>query len=66
MKGDLFTENELAVLFNEWQRRYIENPKAFNEQWATIIEFLNQEAEGEEPDYGRDCVRYLVALRDEE
>lgn len=64
--ADLFTEKELAVLMNEWQRRYIEDPHSFETSWQTIIEFLNDEEHGREPNYGKDCVAYLVALRDEE
>ena len=63
--ADLFTQNELAVLLNECMRRYIEDPTAYEAEFETIIEFLNDEEHDREPNYGRDLVAYLVSIRDE-
>lgn len=60
---DLFSHNELAALMNEWQRRFIETPEAYEAEFRTIIQFLDEESEGVEPSYGKDCVAYLESLR---
>lgn len=62
---DLFTENELAALLNEYMRRYIESPEAFEAEFRVVLEFLNDEEHDREPNYGKDVVSYLKQLRDE-
>lgn len=46
----MYTEAELKLLFNEWDRRYRADPESF---------------EGHAPgeDYGEECVKYLGELR---
>jgi hypothetical protein len=41
-----------AQAFNEWMRRYTEEPEAFEASFRTCGEFLAQQANGEEPTYG--------------
>lgn len=63
--ADLYTQNELIVLFNTWQRNYIVNPEAFDAEWKVVLKFLDEEVQGVEPSYGRDCVNYLEFLRNQ-
>lgn len=55
-------EQSVAAAFNEWMRRYTDEPELFNREWQTVSEFLKQEAESVEPDYGRRCSAYLFKL----
>jgi hypothetical protein len=64
--SDLFTENELVVLLNERFRRFVENPAEYEHEWETIIEFLSDEENEDEPSYGKNMVAELVAIRDED
>jgi hypothetical protein len=43
---------------NEWMRRFIETPEAFAREWQSVVGFKEQEASGEEPDFGLRCVLY--------
>lgn len=43
---------ELAKAFNEWMRRYIENPEQFEAEFRSVKSFEVAAAKGEEPDYG--------------
>lgn len=55
----------IANAFNEWMRRYTEDPTAFEREWQTVSKFLAQEQDGVEPDYGQSCAAYLKKLIDE-
>ena len=59
------TIEEMAGAFNEWMRRYIEEPERFGREWRTINEFLQEEARGKKPSYGSSCAHYLQQLVDE-
>lgn len=50
-----------AQLFNEWMRRYTEDPDGFEHSWSTIKEYLST-PDGEEPSYGQSCAAYLAQL----
>lgn len=51
------TEERLAVLFDEWNRRYAENPDSFSE---------NLDGDGNAiTGYGANCARYIVKLNEE-
>lgn len=62
---DHFDTCAVAQAFNEWMRRYTENPEQFEREWQTVSEFLVQQGKGEEPDYGKSCAAYLSKLIDE-
>lgn len=47
------TEDRLATLFEEWLRRYDEEPERFTEEY------------GEPEEYGAGCAAYLIRLNDE-
>jgi hypothetical protein len=55
----------MAQAFNEWMRRYIEEPERFAREWQTVEEFKADESAGIEPDYGATCEAYLRGLMGE-
>lgn len=56
------TPSEMAKAFNEWMRRYIEEPERFAHELKSVRAFEKAQAEGQEPDYGTDCTSYLCAI----
>lgn len=51
-----------ATVFNEWMRRYIEEPERFERDFQSVTAFLKAEKSGAEPDYGTKCVVYFNQL----
>lgn len=47
------TKERMAVLFDEWLRRFIEDPKKFSTEWKAI-----QEAKT----YGASCAAFIEKL----
>lgn len=56
------SNERIAILFNEWQRRYIDDPSKFESDWASIKATMAELEAGEEPSYGASCAAYLAAL----
>lgn len=56
------TPEQTAAAFNEWMRRYTEDPAQFEREWKTVGEFLAQQAAGAKPDYGETCAAYLAQI----
>ena len=56
----------MAQAFNEWMRRYTDEPERFAADFRTCGEFLAEAARGEEPSYGETCAVYLADLMIEE
>ncbi len=56
----------MAQAFNEWMRRYTDEPERFEAQFRTCGEFLTQVANGEEPTYGDHCAAYLAEIMAED
>ena len=56
------TDKQMAAAFNEWMRRYIEEPEKFASDWEAIRTFLAEEQEGQEPTYGEQCAAYMELL----
>ena len=55
----------IAKAFNEWMRRYTDEPERFESDAVTVKKFL-AEAQGEtEPSYGQSQTAYLAMLCDE-
>jgi hypothetical protein len=52
----------IAKAFNEWMRRYTDEPDQFQHQWETVIEFLADAHGGREPSYGETSTKYLHGL----
>lgn len=59
---NLLDADVLEKCFNEWMRRYTEDPKAFTVEFMTVREFLEQKAAGTPVTYGATCVAYLRKL----
>lgn len=59
------TPAEMAKAFNEWMRRYIEEPERFEVEFRAVKAFEAAEAEDQEPSYGRECTAYLQAILNE-
>ena len=56
------TQDQMVKAFNEWMRRYIEEPERFEREFQSVDRFLKDEAEGQEPTYGDSCARYIEEL----
>lgn len=49
----------LAACLNEWMRRYIQDPKAYQAEFEAVGEFVKSSAAGHEPDYGVSGAEYV-------
>jgi hypothetical protein len=58
-------KDDVAAAFNEWMRRYTEEPEKFKREWQTVTEFVSQQEAGKTPSYGATCAAYLQRLIDE-
>jgi hypothetical protein len=56
------TNAQMATCFNEWMRRFIEEPDRFAREFETVNQFLADEQEGKEPTYGETSAAYMVQL----
>ena len=54
-----------AAAFNEWQRRYIEDPDSFESMWASIKTTITERSLGKKPSYGALCVATLEHMLEE-
>jgi hypothetical protein len=53
----------MAAAFNEWMRRYTEEPEKFRQGWQEVVQFLEEKKQGcEEPSYGAECAAYFDSL----
>lgn len=50
---------QAAACFNEWMRRYTEEPETFEREFQTVSKFLAEEADGAEPTYGQSSTAYM-------
>jgi hypothetical protein len=55
-------KEKVGAAFNEWMRRYIENPEEFARQFQSVGAFLSEKNKGVEPSYGEICAEYLDSL----
>lgn len=55
-------QEAIAKAFNEWLRRYIDDPAAYEAEFNTVAAFRAAESEGSEPDYGTRQAAYLIHL----
>jgi hypothetical protein len=60
-----YSQEQLADILNEYQRRFIDEPEAFAQQWADIRRTLEEEAAGEPVSYGTDVVAYMYVIGQE-
>jgi hypothetical protein len=56
------TPQEIVKAFNEWLRRYEDEPHRFEAEFRMIERFKAEQAEGVEPTYGETCAAYLDEL----
>jgi len=59
------THDAMKACFNEWMRRYTEDPDAFSAEFVSIKEFLSETLEGRDPSYGDICAAYMAELQGE-
>lgn len=52
----------LVRLFNEWMRRFIDEPEKFEREFEAVKTFLEQEQNGFPVTYGQSCAAYLFSL----
>jgi hypothetical protein len=55
----------IALVMNEWMRRYIEDPDAYEAEFQTVGLFLAEKNAGKEPSYGEWCAGYMEKLAQE-
>lgn len=51
--------------FNEWMRRYTDEPEKFEAEFQTVGAFLAEKYQGREPSYGESCTTYLKKIMTE-
>lgn len=56
------SKGTMATAFNEWMRRYTDDPSRFKREWQHVSEYLAARAAGNEPTYGACCAAYLHQL----
>ena len=62
----IYTQAEMAWAFNEWTRRYIDNPEDFAREWETVLEFIEDDTfDNNTIDLGKRQAAYLVSLINE-
>ena len=55
-------DQKTAAAFNEWMRRYTDEPDTFSQQWQHVVEYLKEVESGTEPTYGQTCAAYLAGI----
>lgn len=58
---DIVHEN-LALAFNEWMRRYTDEPERYAREYQEVALYLAEKAAGREPSYGENCAAYLQSI----
>lgn len=58
-------DDTLELCFNEWLRRYTNDPAAFEAEFATVERFKRENDSGISPSYGAVCVAYLHKIESE-
>lgn len=56
------TNAQMAACFNEWMRRFIEDPAGFEREFTTVNDFLTERQDGKEPSYGETSAAYMEQL----
>ena len=56
------TNAQMAKCFNEWMRRFIEEPDRFQHEFESVNAYLRDQAEGREPTYGETSAAYMGQL----
>ena len=61
----MLIEPQMVAAFNEWMRRYIEEPERYEREIQTVRQFLEEDGLYVEASYGRECAAYLIRLSKE-
>ena len=56
------TNAQMVKCFNEWMRRFIEDPDKFSAEFQTVNQFLADQADGRELTYGETCAALMTKL----
>lgn len=56
------TNEQMARCFNEWMRRFIDEPARFEHEFEVVGEFLKESGGGLTPSYGEQCSAYMEQL----
>lgn len=56
---------QMVKCFNEWMRRFIEEPERFEREFTTVNAYLADQAAGREPSYGETSAAYMRQLASE-
>lgn len=59
------TEEQMVLAFNEWMRRYIDEPEKFEAEFNSVLDFLSDQTDDKVPSYGEKCAAYLLKLHQE-
>ena len=59
------TNAQMAKCFNEWMRRFIEEPDRFAREFEMVNQFLADAQDGREPSYGETSAAYMAQLAKE-
>ncbi|WP_375414651.1 hypothetical protein [uncultured Bradyrhizobium sp.] len=65
IKSRQMSAPDMTRTFNEWMRRYIEEPEKYTREFQRVRDFLADEAAGREPSYGESCTAYQFEIFDE-
>ncbi|MCD9819774.1 hypothetical protein [Bradyrhizobium japonicum] len=53
---------QMVKCFNEWMRRFVDEPQRFDREFETVNRFLKDQADGREPTYGETSAAYMQQL----
>lgn len=56
------SKQQMAAAFNEWMRRYTEDPTKFEVEFQTVGKYLADKAAGAEPSYGEVCAELMAEI----
>lgn len=59
------TNAQMVKCFNEWMRRFIDEPDRFEREFNTVNAFLKDYADGREPTYGETSASYMSQIATE-
>ncbi len=54
----MLTRERLIAAFNEWMRRFTEEPEKFRHEWEEVQRYVAEQADGT-PTYGQQALAYL-------
>jgi hypothetical protein len=62
---ETLSKAQIAAAFNEWMRRYIEEPERFERELLCVRAFENETLHGHAPSYGTECADYILQIAGE-